>query len=100
MTAVCGTKPVVGYGDITVTYEDGWAKTDGDRYWRELAETADERVTTVAGRTAYLGDADSPGELNSVEFIVGDLAVTLIAEADVPIKELLALANDLELPTP
>jgi hypothetical protein len=89
---------VLLYGGIEISYESGWAGIDVAKKWADLVRDYGGSVETVLGRPAYVHPADTNGPRNGVMVVVNDQLIRVIANPNVPIDQLVDLANSIQLP--
>jgi hypothetical protein len=94
----CADTPVVVFGDIQISYEAGWADVDVEKKWAALAADYGGDVTTVLGRPGLVQSAEqTKGTNNQVLVVVDGTLVRVLSKSDVPINELLRLADSLDV---
>lgn len=91
----CGGTPVLLYDDVQVSYERGWSDVDVKEKWADLAGDYGGRVSTIAGHPAYLHPATPDGPRSSVMLVVDGTLIRFLAEDDVPLRDVVTLAESL-----
>jgi hypothetical protein len=94
----CADTPVVVFGDIQISYEAGWTDVDVEKKWAALSADYGGDVTTVLGRPGLVQSAEqTQGTNNQVLVVVDGTLVRVLSTSDVPINELLRLADSLDV---
>lgn len=93
----CGATPVLMYGDVQISYENGWKEIDPATEWKALASEDGGSVETVHGKPAYVHPATETGPRVGVMFVVNDTLVRLLANKDVSVASVIKLAEDLDI---
>lgn len=91
-----GGWPVVEFGDIRVTYERAWDAVD--------LNDPGEKLTTIQGQPAVVSEGGDPTGFGKtkgkVMMVVDAHLIRLLAPSEVPIQELVDLAESLNLERP
>jgi hypothetical protein len=95
----CGSTPVLMFGDVQISYEEGWEGVDVKEKWADMAKQFGGDVQTVLGRPAYVHPADEDGPRNSVNVVVDGVLIRVLAGPKESIQHLVDLANSIS-PTP
>jgi hypothetical protein len=90
----CGDTPVFMFGDIQLSFENGWKDVPIPEKLQDLADDYGGSVQNVQGLSAWVVAA-SPND--GVLMVKDGTAIRLIADGDVPIKDLVDLAEGLDL---
>lgn len=91
----CGDTPVLMFGAIQISYEEGWSDIDVKEKWASLAEETGGHIENVIGRPAYVHPPTTEGPRSSVMLVVDGTLIRLLADGDVPVGQLVALANQI-----
>lgn len=94
--------PTVMYGEVQVSYGKGARGLDARKHFETLRESTDHgEVRQIQGRSAWVGSGDEGREtFTSVEFLVDETFVVLLAQPEVPLDEVIRVANSLDLASP
>lgn len=94
----CGNVPVLLYGGVEVTIEDGYARVDPARKFPRMVATDDGYIREIDGRQAYVHPADSRGPRNGVWILAGDYSIGVTAKPEVGIDRVLQIAREIHIP--
>lgn len=94
----CGSVPVLMYGGVQVTFENGYAKVDPATKFPRMVASDGGRVETINGRLAYVHPADARGPRNGVWILAGDYSVGVTAQPEVGIARVLQIASEIHIP--
>jgi hypothetical protein len=97
-TCIEGSTPILMYGKVQVSFADGTDGVDPQKYFTQLASVNGGEVTRIQGRPAWVGQGNEKGDYSHALMIVGDTTVTLLAQSDVPLDDVLKVADELEIP--
>jgi hypothetical protein len=82
------------FGDVQLLFESGWGNVEIQQKFQDLADDYGGSVQNVQGLSAWVVAA-SPND--GVLMVKDGTAIRLIADGDVPIKDLVDLAEGLDL---
>ncbi|MFL6024778.1 MAG: hypothetical protein ACJ72O_15680 [Marmoricola sp.] len=94
----CGNVPVLMYGGVEVSIDNGYAKVDPATKFPRMVATDDGRVQTINGRLAYVHPADARGPRNGVWILAGDYSIHVLAKPEVGIDRVLQVASEIHIP--
>lgn len=95
-----GETPVLMFGRIQVSFEAGWSDVDIAKKWADLIADYGGRTETIQGYSALVQAAPTKEANQQVMIVSGGTLVRLLATSDVPISDLVDLADDIRLPPP
>ncbi len=95
----CGQTPVALYGNIQVSYQEGWNDVNVVAKWNDLVSDYGGTVETVLGQPAYVHAATADAPRNNVMVVINGTLISISAKPGVSINALVALGNSLKAPT-
>ena len=93
----CADTPVFMFGDVQLLFESGWGNVEIQQKFQDLADDYGGSVETIQGLSAWIAPS-APD--NEVLMVKDGTAVKLLAPGDVPIEQVVALAEALDLANP
>jgi hypothetical protein len=96
----CGSTPVFMIHDVQLSFEPGWENVKIPEKWRALARDYGGSVETIQGLPAWVAPSSASASDDEVLMIKDGAAIRLLARGDVPIDDLIAVANSLDLRAP
>lgn len=96
----CADTPVFMFGDVQLSFEDGWENVKIPEKFEDLARDYGGSVETLEGLSAWVSPSSASASNDEVLMVKDGAAIRLLARGDVPIGHLIALANSLDLGTP
>jgi len=96
----CGDTPVFMFDDVQLSFEGGWDNVKIPEKLEALADDYGGSVETIQGLPAWVRPGSPNEKNNEVLMVTRGAATTLLAEGDVPIGDLVVLADSLDLSTP
>lgn len=95
-----GGAPVLMFGKIQVSYEAGWKDVDVSQEWNTQVADMGGRVENFGGYPAMIHTGNDAAPNNEVMFVVGDTLVRLLSVPEVPIDDVVRLAESLAANAP
>jgi hypothetical protein len=96
----CGDTPVFMFDDVQLSFEDGWENVKIPAKFEDLARDYGGSVETIQGLSAWVSPSSASASNDEVLLVKDGAAIRLLARGEVPIGDLIALANRLDLETP
>jgi hypothetical protein len=96
----CGSTPVLMFDDVQVSFESGWGNVKISEKFEDLARDYGGSVETIQGLPAWVAPNSASASNDEVLMVKDGAAIKLLARGDVPIGDLIAVANNLDLETP
>ena len=92
----CTDTPVFMFGDVQVSFESGWENVPIPQKFQDLVDDYGGSMETIQGLDAYVVSAPN----DEVLMVKDGNAIRLLASGDVPIEQLVTLAEELDLANP
>ena len=96
----CGSTPVLMFNDVQLSFESGWENVKIPEKFEDLARDYGGSVETIQGVPAWVSPSSATASNDEVLMVKDGAAIKLLARGDVPIGDLIAIANSLDLGTP
>jgi hypothetical protein len=96
----CGDVPVFMFDDVQLSFESGWEEVKIPEKFHDLARDYGRSVETIQGVPALVVPSSAAASNAEVLFVKDGAAIKLLARRGVPIGNLVAFANSLDLGTP
>jgi hypothetical protein len=88
------------FDKVQVSYEPGWENVKIPAKFEDLARDYGGSVETIQGLPAWVAPSSATAPNDEVLLVKGGAAIKLLARVDVPISDLLAIANSLDFKAP
>lgn len=95
-----GSAPILMFGEVQVSYEEGWSDVNVKQMWADLTAEDGGYVTDVAGISTLVHEATKDAPNNEVMLVKNDTLIRLLSTGNVPIDDLVSLAKSLNLTAP
>ncbi len=96
-----GNTPLLTFGDITISYENGWDGVDSEKKWTGFVEYYGEgRVETILGIPALVQPKSENVTNPEVLVIVDGTLIRLRGSLHVSVEQLVNVANSIDLTNP
>jgi hypothetical protein len=86
--------------DVQLSFESGWENVKIPDKFEALARDYGGSVETIQGLPAWVSPSSASASNDEVLMVKDGAAIKLLAIGDVPIGDLIAVANSLDLATP
>ena len=86
--------------DVQLSFESGWENVKILKKFEDLARDYGGSVETIQGLPAWVSPGSASASNDEVLMVKDGAAIKLLAQGDVPISNLIAVANSLDLGTP
>jgi hypothetical protein len=96
----CGSTPMFMLDDVQLSFESGWENVKIPDKFEALARDYGGSVETIQGLPAWVSPSSASASNDEVLMVKDGAAIKLLAIGDVPIGDLIAVANSLDLATP
>jgi hypothetical protein len=96
----CGDTPVFMFDNVQLSFESGWENVKIPEKFEDLARDYGGSVETIQGMAAWVAPSSASASNDEVLMVKDGAAIKLLAQGDVPIGDLIAVANSLDLGTP
>jgi len=98
-TQTCEGSPMVVLefaSGISISYEPDWGSVDAEAQWAGLIEQAgDGHIETILGQPALIQPTSEARPRSQIMIVRGDTLIRLLADASVPVEDLIAAAKSL-----
>ena len=88
------------FNDVQLSFESGWESVNLPEKFEDLARDHGGSVETIQGLPAWVSPSSATASNDEVLMVKDGAAIKLLAGGDVPIGDLIAVANSLNLGTP
>ena len=95
----CGDTSAFMFDDVQLSFEDGWENVKIPEKFEDLARDYSGSVETIQGLSAWVSPSSASASSDEVLMVKDGASIRLLARGDVPIGDLVALANSLDLGT-
>lgn len=95
-----GDTPLLEYGDVDVTYEDGWGGVDIAQKWADLVTEYGGSVQDINGISAYVEPVANGSTRPQVMLVRDDTLVRLLGAPKTDIDQLVKIASSIDFGLP
>jgi hypothetical protein len=96
----CGSTPVFMFDDVQLSFESGWDNVKIPEKFEDLARDYGGSVETIQGLPAWVAPSSASASNDEVLIVKDGSAIKLLAQGDVPVEDLIEVANRLDLGAP